>query len=178
MPLLKSKSKKAMSKNIETEMDAGKPQKQSIAIAYSMMRRAKKKKMAEGGLIDPEHEKSNMEADIDTHSPIYDNRKQADPKGYSSTIELESNEHEDNRSAPDNTDDEDESLQQRMLKRPNDKEDRSNVLFDGKAERLDPLKKEYREDQESIHLGRQDLDEADRDADDIVSRIMRKMRRK
>ena len=52
MPLIKSPSKQAMSKNIATEMDAGKPQKQSIAIAYSVGRRAaKKKKMAEGGEI-------------------------------------------------------------------------------------------------------------------------------
>lgn len=52
MPLIKSKSKKAMSENIKTEMDAGKPKKQSIAIAYSVNRRAKdKKKMAKGGEV-------------------------------------------------------------------------------------------------------------------------------
>lgn len=49
MPLIKSKSKQAVSKNIETEMNAGKPQKQSIAIAMSVQRQAKKKKMAYGG---------------------------------------------------------------------------------------------------------------------------------
>ena len=49
MPLIKSKSKQAVSKNIETEMDAGKPQKQSIAIALNVQRHAKKKKMAYGG---------------------------------------------------------------------------------------------------------------------------------
>jgi hypothetical protein len=41
MPLIKSTSKKAMSKNIETEMHAGKPQKQAVAIAYSVARKAK-----------------------------------------------------------------------------------------------------------------------------------------
>lgn len=48
MPLKKSTSKKAFSSNIKTEMDAGKPQKQSIAIAYSVKRKAagKKKKAA------------------------------------------------------------------------------------------------------------------------------------
>lgn len=49
MPLMNSPSKKAMSKNIETEMKAGKPQKQSIAIAYSIQKKNKRKKMADGG---------------------------------------------------------------------------------------------------------------------------------
>lgn len=52
MPLVKSPSKKAFSKNVEIEMKAGKPQKQSLAIAYSTMRHAKgRKKMARGGEI-------------------------------------------------------------------------------------------------------------------------------
>src|SRR5882672_4915632 len=40
MPLIKSKSKKAFGKNVSAEMDAGKPQKQALAIAYSIARRA------------------------------------------------------------------------------------------------------------------------------------------
>lgn len=40
MPLIKGKSKKAFSKNVATEMDAGKPQKQAVAIAYSEKRAA------------------------------------------------------------------------------------------------------------------------------------------
>jgi len=44
MPLDKGKSKKAFSKNIKTEMAAGKSQKQSIAIAYSEAGEKKKKK--------------------------------------------------------------------------------------------------------------------------------------
>lgn len=43
MPLKKSTSKKAMSENIKTEMEAGKPQKQAVAIALEVQRRAKKK---------------------------------------------------------------------------------------------------------------------------------------
>lgn len=43
MPIIKSASRKAISKNIKTEMKAGKPQKQAIAIALSTARRAKKK---------------------------------------------------------------------------------------------------------------------------------------
>ena len=47
MPLTKSKSKAAFSKNVEAEMHAGKPQKQAVAIAYAVKRSAKK----EGGKI-------------------------------------------------------------------------------------------------------------------------------
>jgi hypothetical protein len=42
MPLKKSKSSKAFSANIKTEMKAGKPQKQAVAIAYAVKRRSKK----------------------------------------------------------------------------------------------------------------------------------------
>lgn len=50
MPLIKSSSPKAFKKNIETEMNAGKPQKQSLAIAYSVKRHgAKRKPMFKGG---------------------------------------------------------------------------------------------------------------------------------
>ena len=40
MPLVKSSSKKAISKNIKTEMDAGRPQKQAVAIALNVARKA------------------------------------------------------------------------------------------------------------------------------------------
>lgn len=40
MPLIKSKSKKAISENIRTEIEHGKPQKQAVAIALSTARRA------------------------------------------------------------------------------------------------------------------------------------------
>jgi len=40
MPLEKSKSKKAVSRNIKTEMEAGKPQKQAVAIALNVARKA------------------------------------------------------------------------------------------------------------------------------------------
>jgi hypothetical protein len=45
MPLDKSKSPKAFQKNIRTEMAAGKPQKQAVAIAYAVA--GKKKKAGE-----------------------------------------------------------------------------------------------------------------------------------
>lgn len=41
MPLKKSKSKKAFKQNIKAEVNAGKPVKQAVAIAYSVKRKAK-----------------------------------------------------------------------------------------------------------------------------------------
>ena len=48
MPLVKSKSAKAFKENIKREIAAGKPQKQAVAIAYSVKREAKK---AKGGNV-------------------------------------------------------------------------------------------------------------------------------
>jgi len=44
MPLIKSKSKQAFKKNVEAEIEAGKPPKQAVAIAYATQRAAGKKK--------------------------------------------------------------------------------------------------------------------------------------
>jgi hypothetical protein len=43
MPLIKSKSKKALSENIATERRAGKPEKQAIAIGFSEQRQARRR---------------------------------------------------------------------------------------------------------------------------------------
>jgi hypothetical protein len=43
MPLKHGTSKKTMSANIKTEMKAGKPQKQAVAIAYAEKRESGKK---------------------------------------------------------------------------------------------------------------------------------------
>jgi len=44
MPLDKSGSKKSIGKNIKAEMAAGKPQKQAVAIALNVARKAGSKK--------------------------------------------------------------------------------------------------------------------------------------
>lgn len=56
MPLVSGKSKEEFSENVETEMDAGKPQKQAVAIAYSKKRESdRRRKLWEGGQVsDPE----------------------------------------------------------------------------------------------------------------------------
>lgn len=66
MPLIHSKSKKALQKNIKTEMEAH-PEKdkraQNLAVAYSVQKAAhKKKKMAEGGEVNPIEEKGTEKA--------------------------------------------------------------------------------------------------------------------
>ena len=64
MPLIKGKSPKAFSHNVEAEMHAGKPQKQALAIAYSVKRAMNKK--AKGGMIDHYDEGGKVE------KPLYD----------------------------------------------------------------------------------------------------------
>ena len=77
MPLIKSKSDKAFKKNIATEVKAGKPVKQAVAIAYSTKRAAPVKKAA-GGSLDP----MSYDSDVD----YYEARSRAGlpsrPRGY------------------------------------------------------------------------------------------------
>ena len=49
MPLVKSASPMAFRKNVKAEMGAGKPQKQSLAIAYATKRAAAKPAMPKKG---------------------------------------------------------------------------------------------------------------------------------
>jgi hypothetical protein len=55
MPLVKSSSKKAVGTNVKREMEAGKPQKQAVAIALDVQRRA-------GGNVKPNPNKEKKMA--------------------------------------------------------------------------------------------------------------------
>lgn len=71
MPLIQGKSKKAFKKNVEIEMHAGKPQKQSLAIAFSVQRK-NRKRMAHGGMThedkrESEHEMHEVHPDCMAH---------------------------------------------------------------------------------------------------------------
>ena len=48
MPLIRSMTPKAFKENIKTEVKAGKPVKQAVAIAYSEKREAAKKSISKG----------------------------------------------------------------------------------------------------------------------------------
>ena len=48
MPLTKSKSKAAFNRNVKTEIKAGKPPKQAVAIAYAVKRKAEEGKKKGG----------------------------------------------------------------------------------------------------------------------------------
>lgn len=87
MPLIKSKSDKAFNKNVATEVKAGKPVKQAVAIAYSTKRAAKK---AYGGEVDwsdvdeprPRRRMStnpmNYDSDVDYYKAVGDPRGDED----------------------------------------------------------------------------------------------------
>ena len=51
MPLREGKSQKVIPENIRTEMEAGRPQKQAIAIALSKAGKSKPQKKADGGMV-------------------------------------------------------------------------------------------------------------------------------
>lgn len=48
MPLKHGKSEKAFKSNVKKEIEAGKPQKQALAIAYSVKREAEHKRNPKG----------------------------------------------------------------------------------------------------------------------------------
>ena len=77
MPLIQGKSKKAFGHNVSAEMKAGKPQKQAVAIAYAVKRKAQHK--AQGGEI--EHEPSEHDMPVDEDN-CYAEGGMVDDDGY------------------------------------------------------------------------------------------------
>lgn len=72
MPLMQGKSKQAFGHNVGAEMKAGKPQKQALAIAYSMKRR-NAKKMAKGGMVRDEEDMGRNHDPIRGEQMVQDN---------------------------------------------------------------------------------------------------------
>lgn len=85
MPLIKGKSPEAFKHNIKAEVKAGKPLKQSLAIAYSMKKKAKK--MADGGSVGPTLGSIINYPGSSTTAP-------SKPKGYAEGGEVEQEEHD------------------------------------------------------------------------------------
>jgi hypothetical protein len=86
MPLMNSKSNNAFKSNLKAEMHAGKPQKQALAIAYSVKRRAKK---AYGGMM------TGRPAAEDKHSGGYTEETDSELHPHIKPMELsESSEHD------------------------------------------------------------------------------------
>jgi hypothetical protein len=104
MPLIQGKSEKSFSKNVATEMDAGKPQDQSLAIAYAVKRRAMKRKEAMGGEAEMMAKGGDVakrnEHESGVHQPyghagesisgVARRRSVADPERYGSVKDAES----------------------------------------------------------------------------------------
>jgi hypothetical protein len=88
VPLMKRKSKKAFEHNIKAEMAAGKPQNQSLAIAYSVKRRAKK---ASGGTVESGSRDMNM-ADGGKVKSDFSGGQKRGPQGYPKYQEQAQNE--------------------------------------------------------------------------------------
>jgi len=70
MPLIKGKSKESFSKNVETEMHSGKPQKQAVAIAYSEKRAAEKSSKKHASI--PHHSDHSARRSDHYHSKVVD----------------------------------------------------------------------------------------------------------
>lgn len=77
MPLKQGSSKGAFSGNVSKEMHAGKPQKQALAIAYSVQRKNKRKKMADGGALESNKSAAEQISDSFNAATAYGSQKKA-----------------------------------------------------------------------------------------------------
>ena len=167
MPLIEGKSKKSFSKNVSTEMHAGKPQKQSLAIAYAMKRKAAQKK-AHGGMIEEEEMESGYEPGEHDGEEHYDQYAHGDMVGrimhkryaQGGEIELEDIHHPGAIVADEG-------------------EDELSHMADGKENDFDFLATgDHHLDEENHNSGADDGDmigdhQEDEDRHDMVKRIMR-----
>lgn len=77
MPLMHGKSERAFGHNVSAEMEHGKPQKQALAIAYAVKRKAERKKMAHGGFM-REEEEPEMFEDVEHLTGLRDEDDEAE----------------------------------------------------------------------------------------------------
>lgn len=90
-PLIKSKSKQAFKQNMEAEINSGKPQAQSLAIAYATKRSAsKKKKMAYGGMAEQDGNPGTPKAKVD-NKRLPEDEYMADHFAYGGMAEEDGN---------------------------------------------------------------------------------------
>lgn len=80
MPLINGKSQKSVGKNISTEMNAGKPHDQAVAIALSVQRKSKAKKMSAGGEVDSDGMDDYMDATSIVKAMMAKKRKSEAPE--------------------------------------------------------------------------------------------------
>jgi hypothetical protein len=167
MPLMRGKSERSFDKNVATEMDAGKPQKQSLAIAYAMKKKAMEHKArrgemgsgmghyAEGGMQDECKDCMSGHCDVHDHDMLEDDDDIVDRimrKGLKKMSE-------GGRVANEDHGEDDEYLADFS---PNEFDDLSLN---------DDLEPHYKEDDYGDDMG-------DDEEDDMVNRIMRKSRMK
>lgn len=87
MPLTEGKSEKSFEKNIKTEINAGKPRDQALAIAYNV-RKHNAKKMAHGGAVKPSlqataEEPESMGEELDVFKDENEDFLSQDPLDFS-----------------------------------------------------------------------------------------------
>lgn len=144
MPLMQGKSKAAFGHNVGAEMNAGKPQNQALAIAYSVKRK-NAKKMNEGGMVEneklhPDHEPyaEGIVQKFFSDKMGYSDGGISEPDDASEDMEMMSESGDDFLTHEnDNTD---ELAMNRMLEGMNESEDGSDIMM-GEMEEKDMKKK-------------------------------------
>ena len=188
MPLIKGKSPASFEKNVKNEYEAGKPLKQSLAMAYQMKKKARK--MAAGGFSEREQESGyNCPDCASGHCQMHGYSAGGFVAGEkSSGYDTMPMDHEKMNMA---AEDEDEDMISRIMKKRmmsmggrvanEDHGPNNEDLADFEPNEFDDLS--LRDDLDSSYTGANSGDELgdeqeDEDRHDIVSRIMRQRKMK
>lgn len=184
MPLIKGKSEKSFKKNVETEMHARKPQKQALAIAYSLKRKAKKMMAggdcyAEGGQITDNYQ-SSCTADCNDPCMVHPQAEYMESE-YDKSHPMKSDHtamKEDEEMSPDH-----EDMVSRVMRMS-----KGGKVANSDMPTADFMPNEFddlhmRDDLESSYTGDDSGDELsdareDHDRADIISKVMKSRRKK